>query len=90
METVGRTLGLNFGKKGVSVVNAESGIDLGESPNAVKAVDDSKLGSDTEYRNAYMQIRQYQPTLSRSDVTHNMVMKQIEKVRKARGIGPTR
>jgi len=90
VETVGRTLGLNFGKKGINVVNAEPGMDLGESPNTVKAVDDSRLGSDTEYRNAYMQIRQYQPTLSRSDVTHNMVMKQIEKVRKARGIGPTR
>ena len=90
VETVGRTLGLNFGKKGINVVNAEPGMDLGESPNTVKTVDDGRLNSDTEYRNAYMQIRQYQPSLSRSDITHNMVMKQIDKARKTRGNGPTR
>ena len=65
-------------------------MDLGESPNTVKTVDDGRLNSDTEYRNAYMQIRQYQPSLSRSDITHNMVMKQIDKARKTRGNGPTR
>lgn len=89
VETVGRTLGLNFGKKGVSVVNAESGIDS-DGPATNKAVDDSRLNSDTEYRNAYMQIRQYQPSLSRSDITHQQVMKQLEKTRKLRGIASTR
>lgn len=89
VETVGRTLGLNFGKKGVNVVNAESSIDS-DGPAASKSVDDNRLNSDTEYRNAYMQIRQYQPSLSRSDITHQQVMKQLEKTRKLRGIAPTR
>jgi hypothetical protein len=89
VEAVGRTLGLNFGKKGVNVVNAESSIDS-DGPVTNKAVDDARLNSDTEYRNAYMQIRQYQPSLSRSDITHQQVVKQLEKTRKLRGLATTR
>lgn len=88
VETVGRTLGLNFGKKGVNVVNADSGVDNADRRDANRALDDSRVNSDTEYRNAYMQIRQYQPNLGRSDITHSMVMKQIDRTRKSRGLTP--
>lgn len=80
---IGRQLGLPQGKKGVDVVNAEQS-PKDSSTGAVKGLDEGKLNSDPEYRAAYFHIRQYNTNMKRGDVTHNQVMKQVEKTRKAR------
>jgi len=78
VETVGKTLGLSFGKKGVDLQYGET---TSASPNSNKALDESKVVSDIEYRNAYMNIRKYQPTLSRADITDTMVKNMQKKMK---------
>jgi len=78
VETVGKTLGLSFGKKGVDLQYGET---TSASPNSNKALDESKVTSDIEYRNAYMNIRKYQPSLSRADITDAMVKNMQKKMK---------
>lgn len=77
VELVGKTLGLQFGKKGVELQLGETG-DL-TSGKAVKGYDQNRVNTDAEYRAAYMNIRQYQPMLKRDAITDSMVRKQMEK-----------
>lgn len=79
VELVGNNLGLQFGKKGVELQYGETSTDV--SSSKIKPLDESRLTSDAEYRAAYMNIRQYQPSLARSSITDNMVKKQMEKYR---------
>lgn len=79
VELVGKTLGLQFGKKGVELQLGETG-DL-TSGKAVKGYDVNRVNTDPEYRAAYMTIRQYQPLLGREAITDTMVRKQIDKAR---------
>jgi hypothetical protein len=79
VELVGKTLGLQFGKKGVELQLGETA-DLSNS-KAVKSYDASRVNTDAEYRAAYMNIRQYQPMLSRDAITDTMVRKQMDKSR---------
>lgn len=84
VELVGKSLGLPFGKKGVDVVNTDSGA-IDGSRETTKAIDNNKLNSDAEYRAAYTQLRKNNPQLSREQITHNMIMKKVEVSRRARG-----
>lgn len=77
VELVGKTLGLQFGKKGVELQLGETA-ELTNSKN-VKSYDATRVNTDAEYRAAYMNIRQYQPMLKRDAITDTMVKKQIEK-----------
>lgn len=78
VELVGKKwLGLPFGKKGVEVQYGETG--LSDSGNKVKPVDEKRLNSDAEYRRAYTELRRYNSSLTRAQITHNMVMKQAGK-----------
>ena len=77
VETVGKSLGLSFGKKGVDLQYG----DTTGSDNVVKALDENKLNSDIEYRNAYMNLRKYQPNLGRADITDAMVKTQLKKMK---------
>jgi uncharacterized protein (UPF0248 family) len=81
IEIVGKDkLGLSFGKKGVDVQYGET---TATSQSGAKApVDDVKLADNTEYRSAYMRIRQYQPTLSRSQITDSMVKAELKSMGK--------
>ena len=79
VELVGKTLGLQFGKKGVELQLGETA-DLTNS-KAVKSYDLNRVNTDAEYRAAYMNIRQYQPLLKRDAITDTMVRKQMEKAR---------
>lgn len=79
VELVGKTLGLQFGKKGVELQLGETG-DI-TSSNKVKAYDQNRVNTDAEYRAAYMNLRQYQPMLKREAITDSMVRKQMEKAR---------
>ena len=84
VDVIAKTLGLNTGKRGVDVVKMDANTDIGSDSRTVKPMDDARLKSDAEYRAAYMSIRQYQPALGRKDVTHNMISKQIDTLRKQR------
>ena len=79
VEVVGKSLGLTFGKKGVDLQYGETSADVKGSGN--KALDDSRLNSDAEYRRAYFAIRQNSPQLSRGSITDAMVKKTMEKTR---------
>lgn len=81
VDVIAKTLGLNTGKRGVDVVK----VDGSESVDnrTVKPLDETRLKTDAEYRAAYMNLRQYS-NASRIDISHNMVSKQLDKMRKQR------
>ena len=78
IELVGKDkLGLSFGKKGVDVQYGETGVnEAGQGP---KAYNVDKVTTDTEYRSAYMRIRQNQPGLNKSKITDAMVKKEMQR-----------
>jgi len=78
VEVVGKSLGLSFGKKGVDLQYGETSGTNDVSRN--RPLDDARVNNDTEYRNAYLQIRKYQPSMSRDAVTDAMVKKQMTKM----------
>ena len=78
VEVVGKSLGLNFGKKGVDVQYGETS---GAVDRGVKALDTTRLNNDTEYRSAYMSIRRSSPTSSRESITHSDVLKMMDKIK---------
>jgi hypothetical protein len=75
VNTVGQSLGLNFGKQGVD-------LQLGETnptpPTKQVAVDDNKINSNAEYRAAYMRIRKYQKK-GKDAITDAMVKAEMSK-----------
>ena len=78
VEIVGKErLGLSFGKKGVEVQYGETSTP-GTSDN--KALNEDRIKNDTEYRSAFMRIRQYQPGLSRSKITDSLVKAEMKKM----------
>ena len=79
VELVGRTLGLQFGKKGVELQLGETSTEV--SSQKIKVYDANRVNTDAEYRAAYMNIRQYQPFVKREQITDTMVKKQMEKTR---------
>ena len=79
VEVVGKNLGLTFGKKGVDLQYGETSADV--KGKEAKALDDSRLSSDAEYRRAYFAIRQNSPQLARSGITDSMVKKHMDKSR---------
>ena len=83
VELVGKGLGLPFGKKGVDVVNGDTA-SSDASSSKTKALDESRLTSDPEYRAAYTNLRQNNAGLKRTDITHNMIVKQLERARSLR------
>jgi len=77
VETVGKTLGLNFGKKGVDLQYGET---VTDSDRGTKPLDDARINTDAEYRSAYLELRKYQ-NKSRESITDAMVKKQMTKRR---------
>jgi len=69
VEKVGKQLGLQFAKKGVATVDAQS------TPvsNVKKGLDESRMNSEPRYREAYVALRRQNINLSRGDVTNKMV-----------------
>lgn len=78
IELVGKDkLGLSFGKKGVDIQYGETGVnEAGQGP---KAYSTDKVNTDTEYRSAYMRIRQNQPGLAKAKITDAMVKKEMQR-----------
>jgi hypothetical protein len=81
VDVVAQTLGLNTGKRGVDVVSVDA--TNNGADRTVKPLDEARLKTDAEYRTAYMNLRQFS-NAPRSSVTHNMVSKQLDKMRKQR------
>jgi len=81
VELVGKSLGLQFSKKGVDLQFGETTTDAGANANKSKPLDEGRLTSDAEYRAAYMQIRQYQPSMERSKITDALVKKTMDQRR---------
>lgn len=84
VEMVGKNLGLPFAKRGASVVGADG--NSGGVQKSSGAVNDTLISSDPEYRAAYLNLREQNKSLLKSDITDGMVKKRIEKIRGLRGI----
>jgi hypothetical protein len=77
VEKVGRDLGLQFSKKGVATVDAQS------TPvsKGTGKIDESRLKSDSQYRDAYVTLRSQNTSLSREAITSKMIESQMNKLR---------
>jgi len=72
---VGKTLGLQFSKKGVDTFD----VDAKPSQTAKStAVDQNRLKEDGAYRDAYVRIRNHNRNLSRDQITDQMIRKQLK------------
>tara|TARA_R110000868_G_scaffold88434_4_gene246581 strand:+ start:786 stop:1619 length:834 start_codon:yes stop_codon:yes gene_type:complete len=77
VEKVGRDLGLQFSKKGVATVDAQS------TPvsKGTGKIDESRLKSDSQYRDAYVTLRSQNTSLNREAITSKMIESQMNKLR---------
>jgi len=83
VEMVGKQIGLPFAKKGASVLDVDTG--SSSKSKSTGAVLDTLISSDSEYRAAYLNIREQNKTLLRSDITDKMVKDRVAKIRELRG-----
>ena len=72
---IGKTLGLPMAKVGVATYDAP---DKSVKETVVKSVDESRLTKDPAYRSAYVQVREKNRNLSRSEITDAMIRKHME------------
>ena len=87
VEVVGKSLGLPFAKKGVDTYDVDTTrVDQGKQI----AVDDARMKSDPEYRSAFVNLRTTSRSLSRNQISDQMVRKHIDKMRENRNIGNSR
>jgi len=77
VEVVGKSIGLQFGKKGVDVQYGET---TSSNSNSNKGVDQNKLMTDAEYRSAYTKLRSINPTSSRESFTDAQIKKFMSKM----------
>ena len=82
VEMVGKQIGLPFAKKGASVLDVDAG--SSSKSKSTGAVIDSLISSVSEYRAAYLNIREQNKTLLRSDITDKMVKDRVAKIRELR------
>tara|TARA_R110002126_G_scaffold69925_2_gene176376 strand:+ start:345 stop:1178 length:834 start_codon:yes stop_codon:yes gene_type:complete len=77
VEKVGRDLGLQFSKKGVATVDAQS------TPvsKGTGKIDETRLKSDSQYRDAYVTLRSQNTSLNREAITSKMIESQMNKLR---------
>lgn len=76
VKVVGSQLGLPFAKKGVETYDTDR---KPMESSSTKTVDESRVKSDTAYRNAYVQIRSQNRSLARTDITDAMIKQQMKK-----------
>lgn len=76
VQMVGKSLGLPLAKQGVSSYDADTA-PRGEAKST--AVNEDALRADPAYRNAYIAVRESNKSLSRGQITDQMVRKQMEK-----------
>ena len=83
VEMVGKNLGLPFAKRGASVVGVDGSNTKVQKSTGV--VNDALISSDPEYRAAYLNIREQNKSLLKSDITDGMVQQRVKKIRELRG-----
>lgn len=83
VETMAKSLGLSTGKRGVDLYTQDRTAQ-DATPGRTQPVDQERLKTDAEYRTAYMNIRQYQPNVHRTEITHQQLVKQIDSGRRQR------
>lgn len=72
---IGKTLGLPMTKQGLATFDTtDKVVDSGVK----KGIDEKKLTSDPSYRAAYVQLRERNRNLSRSEITDAMIRKQMD------------
>jgi hypothetical protein len=75
VEVVGKGLGLPFAKKGIDT------LDVDKQPGkqaSVKPIDEGRLKTDPEYRNAYVRLRDRNRNQARSSITDKMITDQMK------------
>ena len=72
---IGKTLGLPLAKVGVATFDAA---DKTVGDPVVKGLDETRINKDPAYRNAYVQVRERNRNLSRSEITDAMIRKHME------------
>jgi|MDTC01.3.fsa_nt_gb hypothetical protein len=82
VEMVGKQIGLPFAKKGTSVLDVDTG--SSSKTKSTGVVNDSLISSDSEYRAAYLNIREQNKTLLKSQITDQMVKNRVAKIRELR------
>ncbi len=78
VESVGKTLGLPFAKKGVATFDA----DKQPVANAKTGIDEARLNKDPAYRAAYVNVRQMNGNMGRSEITNKMVTDHMKRLQK--------
>ena len=89
VETIGKTLGLPFAKKGIDTFDSDK---QPSKSTEVKAIDDNRLKTDPLYRKAYVDLRDKQ-RLSRGQITDALIkqtMNGFELNLSAKGLGTSR
>lgn len=81
VETVGKSLGLPFAKKGASVFDADKGDSAKQSTSALN---EDRIRTDSLYRNAYVTLREQNKNLSRSQISNEMIERQMKKIEELR------
>ncbi len=77
VESIGKSIGLQFAKKGIDAVNTDNSQSVEKSTR--KSVDDGRLKSDNKYRSAWVAYRNANPSLSMAQVTHKAVLDHMNK-----------
>jgi hypothetical protein len=81
VELVGKNLGLPFAKKGATVFDADKGESVSKK---TQAINEDRIKSDSLYRNAYVQLRDNNKHLSRSQISDDMITKHMKKIEELR------
>lgn len=77
VESIGKTIGLPFAKKGIDAVNTDNSQAVDKSTR--KSVDEGRLKSDNKYRSAWVGYRNANPSLGMAQVTHKAVLDHMNK-----------
>lgn len=82
VQLMGKTLGLPMAKQGVATFDSDR---KPTEAKSTQAVDQERMKKDAAYRNAYVQVRERNKNLSRSEITDAMVKKYMESTHRASG-----
>ena len=74
VETIGKTLGLPFAKKGIDMIDSDK---APSTKSEAKPIDETRLKSDAMYRKAYVDLREKQ-RLSRGQITDALIKKTMD------------
>lgn len=79
---MGKTLGLPMAKQGVATFDSDP---KPTESRTIQGIDENRMKSDPKYRQAYVQIRERNKNLSRSEITDAMIKKQMDGTHRATG-----